>query len=146
MDKKITERLIQLKGHKSDTAAAREWGIPRTTLLNLLSGDSDPKLSTLSRIATANNTTVGWIVDGNTTTGSKNQIVTGNGNFSVGGGISGGFATSGGSIGSKPPRLEDVLDAEEAELIGAVRAVGGPLIIRRLMAEVEKIKQLILGE
>ncbi|EPO2452344.1 hypothetical protein ACT7LO_002682 [Providencia rettgeri] len=60
------ERLKILIGNRSIRTAAKDWGLSFSTLNNYLTKDTDPALSTIQSIATQENVSLDWLVNGQT--------------------------------------------------------------------------------
>ncbi|AXH61306.1 hypothetical protein [Providencia huaxiensis] len=60
------ERLKILIGSRSIRTAAKDWGLSFSTLNNYLTKDTDPALSTIQSIATQENVSLDWLVNGQT--------------------------------------------------------------------------------
>ncbi|WP_140182185.1 XRE family transcriptional regulator [Providencia stuartii] len=58
------ERLKILIGNRSIRTAAKDWGLSFSTLNNYLTKDTDPALSTIQSIATQENVSLDWLVNG----------------------------------------------------------------------------------
>lgn len=129
------DRLDQLRGRKPITRFAKECNIGNSTMRNYLEGNTPPTLPALYSIARANNVTVGWLV-GDPETGSRGHAANGvSGVMQAGGTISGSSITTAGS---------DFTDLEQ-QLIDKLRQVGSPVVINKIMEQLQDLEDYVLG-
>lgn len=128
-------RVDRLRGRQPVTAFASDCGITASTMRNYLNGSTPPPLPAVLDIARAKGVTVGWLVgevddhrQGHTAIGST-------GVQQAGGAISGSV-----SVGAATE-----LSAQEQQLIDKLRQVGSPVMIDKIMKQLQDLENHILG-
>ena len=64
MDKKFTNRLIELKGIGTNSSIGRSWGVSESVVRKYLAGTSEPTRPKLIQIAKGSEVEIEWLVTG----------------------------------------------------------------------------------
>ena len=126
-------RLDQLRGRTPVTGFAEECGIKHSTMRNYLEGKTPPTLPAVLSIARAKGITVGWLVGEDPPVQGGHSANGATGVMQAGGSVSGSIQTGG-----------ETLTDHEMKLITKLRQVGSPVMIDKIMKQLQDLEDFLL--
>jgi transcriptional regulator with XRE-family HTH domain len=133
-------RVDQLRGRQPMVRFAKECDIKPSTMRNYLEGNTPPTLPALISIAKAKGVTVGWLA-GDQEAGSTGQSIVG----AAGAIMAGGFVSQTGSNINTSPAESPLSDLEQ-QLIDRLREVGSPVMIKKILQQLQELEDFVLGK
>ena len=135
MDAPFVENLNTLKGRESASSFAKHCGIKPGTMINYLAGNTDPKLGALRKICKASNASIGWLL-GDPVAHSAGHSVTGGSGIIQAGTVIGSSVKMG---NQEPIELTEI----ELALIEKLRRVGSPIMIDKIMNQLQRLEDFV---
>lgn len=130
--------MRELKGNDSLATFAEKCAIKYGTMRNYIEGSTSPSLDALVSIKEANGVSIGELV------GEQPLQQKGGGHSAVN---SSGTIQAGGSIqGASINLAGQELTAAEQALIEKLRKVGSPIMIEKIMKQLEELENFVLGK
>lgn len=140
MDEIFVRNLNALKGRESANSFASKCDIKPQTMRNYLNGDTDPNLPALRKISAAMGISIGEMV-GDAAPATGHNATNATGVVQAGGTVS----ISGMHIGDMATTRVQLNDIEIG-LIERLRLVGSPIVIKKIMDQLQQLEDFVRGK